>query len=247
MALSGTAAVVIWNDVTPEARAEFVAWHNREHIPERVSIAGFRRGRRGRAVSGGPEFFTLYEVESEAFLGGEYLRRLNDPTPWTRRVMPAFRHASRALCRVEFSLGAGVGGFVATAVLPELGDADATFRGALQRTAETLFAREPALTGLHFLRCDAGASRAKTAEHVLRRETGELPAGILLAEAGDAAPLADMVAGFTERMAGETGRRIETGRTAIYRHELCLSAGEVLPPWDGAPSMGGEGPAEGTA
>ena len=236
MALAGTAAVVIWNDVAPEAQAEFVAWHNREHIPERVSVEGFRRGRRGRAISGGPEFFTLYEVENEAFLGGEYLRRLNDPTPWTRRVMPAFRQASRALCRVEFSLGAGVGGFVATAILPDLADADEAFQGALQRAAEAIFAAEPALVGLHLLRCDAGASGEKTVEHGLRRETSDLPAGILLAEASDAAPLAEMVAGFAERMASETGERLDTGRTAIYRHELCLSAGEFLPPWGGAPT-----------
>jgi hypothetical protein len=46
MALMGHGAVAIWNDVAPEGLAEFYEWHHREHMPERVSIPGFLRGRR---------------------------------------------------------------------------------------------------------------------------------------------------------------------------------------------------------
>jgi hypothetical protein len=46
MALAGEGAICIWNDILPEHRAEFYAWHNEEHMPERVGIPGFRRGRR---------------------------------------------------------------------------------------------------------------------------------------------------------------------------------------------------------
>ena len=46
MALLGQGAVAIWNDVAPEGLAEFYEWHHREHMPERVGIPGFRRGRR---------------------------------------------------------------------------------------------------------------------------------------------------------------------------------------------------------
>ncbi|WAP69740.1 DUF4286 family protein [Jiella pelagia] len=244
MALSGTAAVVIWNDVTPEARADFLAWHNREHIPERVSVAGFRRGRRGRAVSGGPEFFTLYEVDGPAFFGGDYRARLDDPTPWTRRVMPQFRNASRALCRVEFSLGAGIGGYLATAALPDLPAPGMALSGAVEGAAEVLFAEAPGLVGLHLLRCDAAGSREKTAEHGLRREASGLPAGFLLVEGTDANPLADIVAGFAGMMAARTGARFEAERIAIYRHELCLGAGEMLPPLNGASTPAPRSPAE---
>jgi hypothetical protein len=45
MSLLGRAVVAIWNDIVPEERANFIDWHNREHIPERVAIEGFLRGR----------------------------------------------------------------------------------------------------------------------------------------------------------------------------------------------------------
>ena len=49
MALSGEGAICIWNDITDEGRDEFYAWHLAEHMPERVGIPGFLRGRpRGR-------------------------------------------------------------------------------------------------------------------------------------------------------------------------------------------------------
>lgn len=54
MSLLGKAVVAIWNDILPEGRDNFIEWHNREHIPERVSIPGFLRGRRYIAEQGVP-------------------------------------------------------------------------------------------------------------------------------------------------------------------------------------------------
>src|SRR5437764_68143 len=81
----GKGAVAIWNDITPEWRAEFYAWHGSQHMPERAGIAGFLRGRRYVALEGSPEFFTLYEtVSPRTVTSPDYLARLNDPTPWTK-------------------------------------------------------------------------------------------------------------------------------------------------------------------
>ena len=65
MSLAGKGVVAIWHDLLPEAKDDFYEWHNREHMPERVGIPGFRRGRRYIAISGAPEFFNLYEAENE--------------------------------------------------------------------------------------------------------------------------------------------------------------------------------------
>ena len=92
----------------PEARDDFYEWHNREHMPERVGIPGFRRGRRYVAISGTPEFFNLYEADSpETLSGQDYQNRLNAPTPWTQRVVPSFRNVARSICRVAFTNGVG--------------------------------------------------------------------------------------------------------------------------------------------
>ena len=102
MSLAGQAVVAIWNGIAPEGRTEFYEWHNREHMPERVGIPGFRRGRRYIAKYGTPEFFTLYEADcAEVLVGQDYLNRLNNPTPWTQRVPPTLlpRHLARHLPR----------------------------------------------------------------------------------------------------------------------------------------------------
>jgi hypothetical protein len=108
--LAGEAVVAIWNGIAPEARAEFYDWHHNEHMPERVGIPGFRRGRRYVALDAAthPEFFTLYEVDAMPVLqGSDYANRLNAPTPWTRRVTAQFRDTARGLARVLESVGAG--------------------------------------------------------------------------------------------------------------------------------------------
>ena len=110
MSLAGLGAVCIWHDLLPEARDDFHQWHNREHMPERVGIPGFRRGRRYVAVASTPEYFNLYEADSAEVLGGQdYLNRLNAPTEWTRRVVPSFRNVSRSICRVVYTDGVGQG------------------------------------------------------------------------------------------------------------------------------------------
>jgi len=116
MALMGRGAVAIWNDVAPEGLAEFYEWHHREHMPERVGIPGFLRGRRYIAVRGAPEFFTLYEASGTDVLAGpHYLERLNNPTPLTRHVIPQYFHNMvRGVCDVRFSVGVGEGGWLIT-------------------------------------------------------------------------------------------------------------------------------------
>jgi hypothetical protein len=112
----GKAANVMWCDVAPEIRGEFDDWHSHEHFPERLSIPGFLRGSRWIAADGGEAIFTCYETESPATLTtGPYLERLNDPTPWSRKMMPHHRNMVRSLCRVEASYGAGLGRSLLTA------------------------------------------------------------------------------------------------------------------------------------
>ena len=158
MSLAGEGIVAIWNGIRPEGRAEYFEWHSREHMHERVSIPGFRRGRRYIALEGEPEFFTLYETDSTAVLtGADYLARLNSPTPWTRRATVAFTDTSRSLCRVALSLGEGEGGLLATwrfDSAPAKG-----FEAALRRLVE-----KPGVCGVHMGIADREGSGIQTEE-----------------------------------------------------------------------------------
>jgi hypothetical protein len=110
----GRAAVAIWCDIAFDVRDELNDWHTHEHMPERLAIPGFLRGSRWIAERG-TGYLMLYEAESEeAITGGGYLERLNNPTPWSRQMMPHHRNMVRGPCRVEASFGAGLGSAMLT-------------------------------------------------------------------------------------------------------------------------------------
>ena len=75
---------------------------------ERVAIPGFLSRpavRRGRWTG---RYLVVYEVTDIGVLTSPaYLERLDNPTAWTREVMPAVVGMNRTLCRVEASFGRG--------------------------------------------------------------------------------------------------------------------------------------------
>jgi hypothetical protein len=152
----GNAAVAMWWDVAPEMRAEWEDWHSSEHMPERLSVPGFLRGTRWIADSGQPSYFVLYEAERlETLTAGSYLERLNNPTPWSLKMMPHHRNMVRSLCEVRATWGGGVPQTLATvrfsltADLPEL-------------------PRRQGLTGAHLLQSVPMAATLQTTEQKIR-------------------------------------------------------------------------------
>ena len=111
----GRAAIAMWWEIPPAQQAEFEDWHSHEHMPERLAIPGFLRGSRWLAASGEPSYFVLYEAARLATIRtGPYLQHLNNPTPWSRKMMPHHRNMVRSLCRVRASSGGGLGQFMMT-------------------------------------------------------------------------------------------------------------------------------------
>ena len=164
--LAGEGAVAIWNDIDEAGRAEFYAWHLHEHMPERVGIPGFVRGRRYRAADGltQPEFFTLYETTTfQVIQGIDYLSRLNEPTNWTRATTAHFRSTTRSLTRVVASHGAGSGGSILTM---RFDIADERIHDLVPQLTSALekVARMPRISGAHLLAADAEVSGKSTAE-----------------------------------------------------------------------------------
>ena len=208
--LSGEGAVAIWNDIADAGRADFYAWHLHEHMPERVGIPGFRRGRRYIAADAAtfPEFFTLYETDTMQVLQSQdYSNRLNAPTPWTKSATSHFRDTFRSLARVLESRGPGMGAAILT-IRYDTDDPDALL--PLIRAA----AEAPRITGAHLCVADRAASGVKTAEAQGRTDIQEPPAQFLMIEATDAAALADLAPNTALQAAGAT--QITRG---TYLHE----------------------------
>jgi hypothetical protein len=202
--------LVIWHDVDESAERDFVNWHVREHIPERVALPGFLRGLRYIAVEGRPKYFNFYEATTAgAFSSERYRERLNDPTPWTRRVVAHFRNFARTVCRRVAKAGTGDGAFVqtlristalessATALLPALVKQDGIVAASL-------------LEGIR--EASAGASEEKK----LRSSPDEIAERVLIVESVEAAYLNDPAHLRTLETFGDAQR-------GIYRLQYALS------------------------
>jgi hypothetical protein len=110
MPLLGQAAMLLAFDVAPEFVAEHDDWHTHEHLAERLSIPGFIRGTRWVSLRGQPRYLVVYEVAQLTTLTSEaYLQRLNNPTPWTTKIMAGYRGMNRGFCSVTGSFGLGFG------------------------------------------------------------------------------------------------------------------------------------------
>jgi hypothetical protein len=211
--LAGEAVVATWNGITPEGRDEFYAWHMQEHIPERVGIPGFRRGRRYIAVTPEthPEFFTLYETDTMQVLQGvDYANRLNAPTPWTKSATAHFRDTARALARVLSSDGPGIWAFLLTVRFDAKAGKERQLADLVRQAA-----REPRVSGAHFCKADDVASSATTAESKGRTDIQAPPTWFVLVEATDGEALSSLLPDPALAEAGATGA-VQRG---LYRLE----------------------------
>jgi hypothetical protein len=211
--LAGEGAVAIWNGISDEGRADFYAWHLAEHMPERVGIPGFLRGRRYRAAdrSTHPEYFTLYETQTfEVTQGADYLNRLNAPSPWTKRATSHFKTTSRALTRVVASFGVGSGGALLTLRfdIPDDGSESRKLSSLLMNVVNL-----PEITGAHMLKADDEASGTKTAESKDRKDIEQPARWIILIEACSVDALAGVRTQLNEHPA------LHAANAGHYLHE----------------------------
>ncbi len=167
MALLGKAAVVAWWSVDAERREEFREWHSKEHLPERMGIAGFLRGSRWEADDGSGGHLVLYELADYGVLTSDgYRASLNDPTPWSRRMMPLHCGIVRSQCRIVASHGAGVATFMVILTLsPRDGETDRLL-SALGATLADL-PRRAGITAAHLLITDTPQA-PQTTEQTIR-------------------------------------------------------------------------------
>jgi hypothetical protein len=201
--LAGEAVVAIWNGVAEEGWPFNYQWHLTEHMPERVGIPGFNRGRRFRAADSAthPALFTLYECDTMGVVQGQdYLNRLNHPTPWTREAGRHARDTSRGLARVIASHGPGVGGVMMSLRFDAPEGAQAAVAALVREAAGGV-----RIAGVHLCIADRAASGVVTEEKRGRADIGAPPAWFILAEATDAEALSGLLPDAALTAAGAMG------------------------------------------
>ncbi len=184
----------IWADIREDMASEWYRWHSEDHMAERVAIPGFLAGRRydlvdERLAARAPDSrriqhcYMMYEGAAlTTFNSDPYLERLNNPTPWTRAMAPAFQNFARGACELASTSGDGYGGFLLLMRFDEGGreaDLSAASIDALDHFVETL----PGLQGVtaaHFGFCRPEITDVDTAEKKTRTATSEQQFGSAL-------------------------------------------------------------------
>jgi hypothetical protein len=204
MSLKGSAFMVMWHDIASEGEPEYHLWHTREHMPERLAIPGFQRGRRG--VNWGLQhyrYLTVYEgTDLEVFRSPGYLERLNNPSPWTQRTMPHFRNFLRVSCETVTTGGAGAGGAMGTFRVDfGPGMTEARFRQIAPALADRL-AERPGVSAVHTAVARPEVSGVETTENRIRVQMHEKGfEAVILVEAVGLTELEAMLADLTREVA----------------------------------------------
>jgi len=220
MSLLGRALLAFSHDVTPGSEPDWTEWHDREHIPERLSVPGFLRLRRYVALAGGPRFFYFYETESLAVLQSPaYLERLSNPTPWTTRSMQYICNNTRTACRVSATLGHGLGGVLHVVdIEPAPGRADSVRRWLVESALPAALAGA-GIVGAHLGEADTAATTVTTNEKALLQTPDAMARWIVLLEGVDG----ERVAAASAAILGDTALRAAGVGGDIHRGAYQLS------------------------
>jgi hypothetical protein len=229
LALTGNALLAIWHDIEEASRHEYMEWHTREHMPERLSIPGFTVGK--RLINHGLDRYrygTIYSGRDlEVFRSPAYLERLNTPTEWSLRVQPAFRNFLRVACIRLASRGVGDGGAVATVRLDFApGSGESELRGGAAALADSLLA----ITGVccaHVAMARPEVSGVRTRETELRPEMSEKAFDALVLVEGSGRPELEAVVGEIEPAIAQSGCGLGNPATQVYNLAYQLSAPDL--------------------
>ena len=182
--LLGKGVMINWNNVAPEHRPAYDAWHCGEHMVGRLKIPGFLRGR--RYIAAVPQqarrnFLTMYEVENlEVLTGADYLAKANSPSPLTLRTTPLVLDSVRGISRVLASYGPGTGGVALTLRFDPQHGAEEALERYLASEALPQIAQRCDIAGAHLIVADKTASAMTPVERQGRPTT--IPNWIVMIE-----------------------------------------------------------------
>lgn len=227
MALHGEAVLAIWNGVEDGVETEFLNWHVHEHIPERVALPGFCRGRRYVAIDGHPKFFNFYEADAvSVFTSPAYRAALDTPSSWTQRVVRHFTDTSRTVCHVSGSWGRGEGAVVETLQLTGA-DGSHILAAELNRTLGPRVSAMHGVVGVHILEGQGDTGRHATAETRLRSAPDAKADLIVLVELTEPGLLAELRDNLMSEAALRACGAVGDIRRGAYALQFSLSKDDL--------------------
>ncbi|WP_425049830.1 hypothetical protein [Psychromarinibacter sp. S121] len=228
MTLPGNAFLAMWHDIEPSAQTEYMEWHTREHMPERLSVPGFLVGK--RLIDHALEKYrygTVYTAENlDVFRSPAYLERLNNPTEWSGKVQPSFRNFLRVACERLASAGTGDGGAMATIRLTLAEGQDDVLTAGANGLCKALLN----VTGAACVH--VGAARNEVSD-IRTRETDMRPGMaeqgfdvVVLIEGSGKPELEASVAAF-EKVIADSGLGLSDPQTIVYNLAYELSSADM--------------------
>jgi hypothetical protein len=163
MPLAGKGMLLTSMDIDAADEADFNRWYDREHLEERVAIAGFLEARRYVAHEGKPKYLSLYSTATfEVLDSPAYRTALANQTEWSKANIARFKNMIRGVARITISRGTGRGAALGIIRLRPPGDGKERLREALRAQLDP--AKLDGIISIHLIENDPALSKPLTSD-----------------------------------------------------------------------------------
>ena len=166
--------LVVLSDVKSENERDYLNWLTTEHVQERLGIPGFLAVRIfRRPIDAGHRYFIWYRLDNADVVdSAAYVERLNNPTPWSRRIMPVLGNFGRGGGHVAASTGSEAGAYIMAAGITDTPLNPSGTLAAFEAMSE--------IASAHLLVTDMKKSEVRTNERDLRTNNRSFAAVLII-------------------------------------------------------------------
>lgn len=215
------ALLAIRSDIAAAVERDYLDWLTREHMLERVGIESFLSARLLRSQHPGfGRYLILYELADASVVdSAAYRERLNNPTPWTTRMMPHLGNFVRGGGTVTTVAGAGNG----AAVVAVMTGADSCAR---ECEALEAVAQQPGIAAIRVLQTDMDRTSVATSERKLRSGDQSFEA-LLMLEAFDRGAAKRAAEKLSPNLLNVSEQKSASHEIPVYTQIFSLDAASV--------------------
>lgn len=224
MPLAGKGMLLTSMDVDPADEDEFNRWYDREHLLERVAIAGFLEARRYVAHEGTPKYLSLYSTQTfEVLDSPAYRTALSNQTEWSKANIARFKNMIRSVACITISRGHGRGAALGIIrIRPGTADQEMLRAHLRDRLDPGKF---DGVVSMHLIESDPKLSKPLGAD-AAASISGAADWYVLIDGTGAPAVSASITAGFSDAAAIKPAVTVSSG---IYRLMWDLTEIDIAP------------------